>query len=435
MKLFALLLCCLAASPTFAASASSDAYVTQAKFNKLIEIMKRMHQRIKDLEEQLEAGGFDESAGPKIRKDLDDMRARLAQMERGLNPAKKTAEDEVDLDALDVEKKAPKPGPVFKVYFDLNFYSMPGASSSSERGLTFDNFHSFVLLDVIPTPDIHFMTDVNPSPKFYELDYKTADWLTFRFGKIFIPFDDMNPHSIYGGRINVSRLSPDGNFLPDLFTDLGIGVDLKPFNSPTLELDLKFAVVNGFRSGGTDPIPGTPSSSLYPNFASELPTGPDNNRDKSYAVRAHALAGGFLGLGASYYAGRWSPSGTVSHRLSMLGFDGQIYLGKFKIRAGQATMNAKLPDTASKPDFSRGASYLEAALKLDSEEKWRIWGRAGSQNLDNRIVDKNDRAIAGGGIAFKPSLVEFSLEYSRDLKRTPDKTNYSFANFRVVASF
>jgi hypothetical protein len=430
MKFFALLLCCLAASVAYA-EPKPDAYVTQQKFNKLIEIMKRMHQRILSLEEALEAGQF-EGAEPKVKQELNELKKRLAQMEKGLNPATPSAEDEVDLDALDLEKKIPKPGPVFKVYFDLNFYSMPGASATSERGLTFDNFHSFILLDVVPSPDIHFMTDVNPSPKFYELDYQINDWFTMRFGKIFVPFDDMHPHSIYGGRTNVSRLSPDGNFLPDLFTDLGIGLDFKLANSPTFKLDAKLCAVNGFRSGGTDPVT---ANSAYPNFSAELPTSADNNRDKSFCGRAHALFSGTFGIGASYFTGRWSSSGTESQRLSIIGVDSQLYLGKFSLRVGQANMVADLPATASKTNFSRGANYLEAALKLDSQSKWRTWGRAGTQNLDNRIVDKNDRAIVGGGLAYKPSLVEFSIEHSRDTKRTADKTNYSFTNFRVVASF
>ena len=116
-----------------------------------------------------------------------------------------------------------KPGgeKIFKVFFDLALYSRPGVTP-----LSFGNFHSYVFLDILPRENIQFSFDLasaRGSPSFYELDWQIAPWVQLRAGKIWIPFDDMSPHNLFGGRINVSTLAPPGGepFLPSLWTDLG----------------------------------------------------------------------------------------------------------------------------------------------------------------------------------------------------------------------
>lgn len=434
----------LLVSNVYAADKNPPAgYVDQARFNRLIDVMRRMFKRMEALEDQIKGGTSSSgSVRPEVRNELDELRNKISNLQSqlangGKNGGKnsKASDGDVDLDNLDSStaknEKTGLPAPVFKVYFDLNLYSMPGGPSGGSH-FTFDTFHSFLLIDVIPNPDIHFFADVNPTPKFYEMDLKANDSITFRFGKITVPFDDMNPHNIFGGRINVSRLTAGSSFLPDLFTDLGVGMDWKMINTSSLEFLAQAYVVNGFRSGGTDPIT---SGSAYPIFGSELSANADNNKDKSMGLRGHALLNGMLGIGMSYYTGRWTDNNVPSKRLVMYGADAQFYLGGFSIKAGQAKMKADLPSSSSSASFNRGANYVELAQRIGANNEWRPWVRGGTQNADNRIVDMNDREILGGGLGFKPGLIEWSIEHSRDMKRTPDKTNYTFTNFRVIASF
>jgi hypothetical protein len=422
--------------------------VSADQFNRLVGVMKRMLQRINELEAQQKLsapsspggiGGSDVAA----RQELARLRQRVTQLEAQLKsggPAKSAGgEGAVNLDDLD--KAAPASAaaaapagssqPLLKVYFDLDFYSQPGGNSKGS-GLTFDNFHSFVFLDVMPTEDIRFSTSIETPPKFYEIDYRFAPAFTLRLGKIWIPFDDLTPHSIYGGMTNVSRIIVGENFLPDLFTDLGAGITWAASDSPMFALQLDGYVVNGFQSGGTDPV--TPGS-LYPDFAT-LPVGADNNKNKSIGGRAHALISHTLGLGASYYTGRWTPEDKEPKKLSILGADAQLYLTKTtSLRAGFATMDVKLPSTASSPNYLRNGTYAELAQKFGSKDQWTFMVRGGTLNLDDRIVDKNDKQIGGAKLLWKPNVLEWSIEHSHDFKKVDVKQSYDFTNLRVVASF
>jgi hypothetical protein len=46
-----------------------------------------------------------------------------------------------------------------------------------------------------------------------------------------------------------------------------------------------------------------------------------------------------------------------------------------------------------------------------------------------------DQQIVGGTLLWKPSLIEYSIEYSQDLKVSPAKKNYSYTAARMVMAF
>lgn len=423
------------------AQAADNRPVTTDKFNRLIEIMKNMYRKIDALEEKqaLQSPASPGAAASSL--EIEQLRAKVkeleAQMKGGAAPAPSGADGAVNLDDMD-SSPAPKGHhaasgvqPLLKIYFDLNLYSLPGGPSGGS-GFTFDNFHSFVLLDVNPNEDLSFSTIIETTPHYYEIDYKLAKSVTLRLGKIWIPFDDLSPHNIFGGMTNISRIWVGEAFLPDLFTDLGVGLTWKMFDSSGFTLKTDAYVVNGFQSGGADPVT---ANSLYPNFAT-LPTGADNNRDKAYGGRAHALIGQFLGLGISGYTGRWTNQGDVNRKLTMLGFDTQLRFGNFSARAGAASMNVNLPATSPNSNYKRGGLYGEIGQRFGGADQWQFLVRGGNLNGDDRIVDRNDKQVVGAKLIWKPDLLEWSIEHSRDLKDTgPAKANHSFTNFRVVASF
>jgi hypothetical protein len=423
------------------AAPSSNAPVSQEKFNRLIALMKKMYQRLEDLEAELEDTRLQNSSSAyptPATSELQQLRNRLAALESKQKTSSSSSEGAVNLDDLDnsapVASNAPaKNLPILKAYFDLNLYVMPGGPAKGS-GFTFDNFHSFILLDFIPSEDILFFTEVSSSPNFFEINYRLAKDLHLRMGKIAIPFDDMDPHNMFGGRTNVSRITVGQSFLPDYFSDLGVGLRWKAINSSDFVLDTSVYAVNGFRSGGTDPV--TPSNSLYPTFASTT-TGADNNKDKAMGGRVHALMFSTLGLGVSYYTGRWTDEDVADLRLNMLGVDSQIYLtNTTSLRAGIATMNVQLLSTsAANQDFLRNGSYVELSQKFGSRDQWNFLVRGGTLNLDDRVVDRNDKQIVGAKLLWKPDLLEWSIEHSEDTKRSIDKTYYRFTNLRVIASF
>jgi hypothetical protein len=304
--------------------------------------------------------------------------------------------------------------PNFKVYFDLDFVNQPGL-----RDLTFDNYHSFLFFEISPTPDMQFSFDVNPAPRYYELDYMILPRLQARAGRIWIPWDDLSPHNIYGGRVNVSRLQAPGTaaFLPDLWTDLGVG--------------LKWTAVDTMNLSVTDPSPITANDPTgYPNF-SDSGSVADNNRNKAVGGRIHALLFKKLGLGASVYTGRWNNQDLDPQSMTMLGFDGQLRLGRTEFRAGVATMLINIPGAS----FNRGGMYGELGERLGAEGKVKLLGRVGLVQLDSRVIDITDQTIGGVTLLWQPGLIQYSIETSYDFNNIVGKPSRSYSAARLVVAF
>ena len=222
---------------------------------------------------------------------------------------------------------------------------------------------------------------------------------------------------------------------------MGVGFKYNLIDHPKFSMELYGYVVNGFRDGGKDPVtPGSP----YPSFA-ELPTGADNNRDKALGARAHMLIAQRVGLGVSYYTCRWNGDtglGVTTNpnplRLTIIGLDGQIRIKSTEFRLGVATMTMQLPTAGP---ANRGGAYVELGQKFGKNNDWKLMGRAGTAQLDDRVTDTNgqvalgDEEIVGGTLLWKPSLIQYSIEYNRDLEISPAKTNYSYFAARLVMAF
>ncbi len=383
---------------------------------------------------------------------------RVTPTPRPIITSKSTAkEEEVNLDALPssatmlAKPGAPPPAPVgappkksafispfgggkpsvndeepirFKVYFDLNLYSRPGITN-----LGFDTFHTFLFLEGTPAPDMQFSFDVSASPRFYELDWQALPSLQIRAGKIWIPFDDTQIHDIYGGRVNVSRLELGTAFLPDIWTDLGVALKWVIRDVRDLNLVADVYVVNGFRSGGTDPVsPGSP----YPSFA-DLPTSADNNQDKAVGGRLHGVFWNRFGLGASAYQGRWSDQTQPAYHVTMMEGDAQFRLPPTLSEVRLGIMSMKV--TAPSGTFYRAGTYAEFGQYLTRMRTWKLLFRGGTMQMDDRVLDVNDQRIVGAMLIWRPSVIQLSLEHSNDLEKVSGKPNYSFTNLRMAIMF
>ncbi len=322
--------------------------------------------------------------------------------------------------------------PNFKVFFDLNLVNRPGIEP-----LSFDTFHSFLFFELLATPDLQFSFDISTSPRFYELDYQVHPRIQLRAGKIWIPFDDMAPHNIFGGKVNVSRLAiPNAPaFLPDLWTDLGVGAKAMIIDTKSFDLEGHLYVVNGFRDGGKDPLNPETGVTGYPSF-NDIPSAPDNNRDKAIGGRLHALLLSRLGLGLSYYTGKWnSDSQAEAKRLSILGFDAQLRIKGFEARSGIVSMAVDLPTGKT---ANRGGLYIELGQRFGAAGQWKLLARGGLLQFDDRVLDTSpttsigDQRLIGASLLYKPGLIQYSIETSRDLKESPNKSNYSYTAARIV---
>ena len=414
---------------TSQATPPPDVPVTQKKFNLWMDWIKTSIENLNRRER-------------KVEEEEQSLSAHQTVRPKGAN------EEAVDLLGAPPNPQTPPAesgeggtrGPNFTTLFDLNFVNQPGTNDS----LAFDNYHSFLFFDIAPRPDLTFSFNLlGPTvlPIFYELDYQATTALTLRAGKIWIPFDDLSsvsPHNIFGGRVGLLQLMPtsSGNggdtFLPSVWTELGVGADLMLVDSKILQLKTSLCVLNGFTDKGIDPVTG----GEYPSFSEFSPStqsSSGNHRDKSIALRAHALWYSGFGMGVSYYTGQWNqdsdPAGPL--RMNIVGGDGQAHLFGLDFRAGTAWMSVQLPGDST----VRTGTYGEVGLPF-AKNKWKILARAGTLDLDSRAPLPTNETIVGGTLLYNPGMVQFSIEHSRDITDPGVPVGFiSYTDIRMVMMF
>lgn len=465
---FTALLAVISASALGATPANEGKTVTRERFNKVVKVLVNTVKRQQELEAEVTV------MQNKLRQVQEAERARGKSQDAAREtpvsaptPTKAGAQAEaaVDLDALDAgggesassqsatggeaaatsgyKKGGDGSSPHLNVYFDFYIMSQPGKSSGQGSGFTFNNIHHFFLIEATAGPDIKFMTEIRDDPRFFELDYQFTRWFQLRLGKIWVPFDDLVPHNQFGGHMNVSRLRPttQGNgtasaaFLPDLWAELGVAGKFSLIDRENFALEAHTYVVNGFGSGGTDPVSPAVAGLQYPNFGDSGIETIDNNREKSLGTRVHAMFAQTVGLGLSYYTGRWTDKDKEDRGVVLYGADSQVYLGRFTFRMGYTNAVVKLPSAAANGDYNRPGYYMEGSYKFGGKRDWKALLITGGLNGDNRIIDVNDRQISGAKLLYRPNNIEWGIEHFRDFRRIAAKDYRSFTAFRVIAMF
>lgn len=423
----------LISSFSFSAEAAQEyRSVSREKFNKVVKVLLSTVKRTKELEEQVI------TMQDKLRKaKVDGGQSQSPGFE-----VPSSDDSAVDLSALNDSpvssgsEASHGSGLHFSLYFDFWIKSQPGARNAQGSGFTFDNIHNFFLVEVSPSPDIQFSAEIQPSPRYFELDYQLTRWLQLRLGKIWIPFDQMSPHNLFGGRMNATDLRVNGEaaYLPDIWAELGVGFKFNVFERENFSLISHLYLVNGFTGGGTDPISG--AAAIYPSFSESGVRVDDNNRNKAFGGRVHALLYRTVGIGMSFYTGQYSDKDQVPLSLTLYGFDTQLHFDRLEFRFGFTNGDVDLVNTtAGGSTYSRPAYYLESSYKLGEKRDWKVLLITGGVNNDNRISDVNDQTILGGKILYRPNNIEWGLQYSRDLKELAAKGNKSLFALRVVAQF
>jgi hypothetical protein len=379
-------------------------------------------------------------------------------------PARAAKEEAVNLDAISSSPTTPSPSshagkaggssvgglsphgssglmPNFKFYFDFLLKSWKADPNSS---FSFDSYHQRMLVEYTPSPDWMFQADISSwqGPKYFEVDYMLSQSIQLRWGRIWIPFDDMSPHSIFGGRINTSEFFQpnESAFLPDIWADMGIGLKFILADSAGMGYDFHLYVVNGFQSGGNSPVAGESTAVppvTYPNFSGTTGASTDNNNAKAFGARWHALFGHRFGIGVSGYRDTYTPkSDPEAKNITMLGLDAQLYpTNTTEIRAGFVSMKVGLAPPATKDSFTRGGSYIELGQKFGTDDRWKFLVRAGKSQNDNRVVDVSDKTLVGATLLKNFGNVEGQLTFYKDMNKVPAKTAYNYGAFRLVTAF
>ena len=314
--------------------------------------------------------------------------------------------------------------PIFKAYFDLIYHIRPGISPG-----TFDNYHSLLLMDIIPKPGILFSFEVNPSPRYFQLDLELSEMFTLILGKYQIPFDDMTPHNRFGGYLNNSQTAQPNApaFLPDIWADLGVGLKVNLVQSSALEAAAWIYLANGFNGGGQDP---KNQVSSYPNFGSL--GAEDNNSDKAFGGRVKATFFNTVSFGVSLYNSRYTPDTVESKRITMIGLDGGIRLKtRTSVKIGYAYTTVELLDN---PDgdasFERGGLY--GLVRQRVGPNFYVDFEGGILQTDSRVTDAGDQMNIGFRVGYDAQIFDLSINYRYDLESNAAKLNRNYTAARFV---
>lgn len=342
---------------------------------------------------------------------------------------KKKPKEDGEEDEIDTATRVPIHGggsrPQFHALFDL---LLSYKASGVDPALTFSNDHAVITIEYSPQANLGFLAEVSSNPRFFEINYALTPSLSIRTGRLWIPFDELGPHTFYGGRANVVKLSQStgGAFLPDYWSELGVGLKSKFEMGSDIMAEAQVYVVNGFQDGGTDPLGAAPS---YPDFGNTLFI-QDNNDDKAIGGRLHLLIGKSLGIGTSVYRTRYTPKAQPNGSVLMIGTDAQYRVGdSFELRAAYAYMSVTLPDESS---FRRGGIYGELGYSFSP---WKLLVRAGQSQNDSRIESVSDQLIVGAALLYRAKWVQLSLEHSQDIHEVAGKTYKSFTGLRMMTRF
>ncbi len=337
--------------------------------------------------------------------------------------------------------------PNFKFYFD--FLAKSWKADPNRASFDFDSYHQRMLVEFTPTPELMFQADISmwQQPEYFEVDYQITPKVQLRWGRIWIPFDDMSPHSIFGGRINTSEFF-QGNetaFLPNIWADSGFGLKYQMADTPSFGSVVHAYAVNGFGSGGTSPVDGEGGTVEYPNFltAPRFTVGgaTDNNNNKALGGRVQFRLGQRFSVGGSVYNGAYTNKmAEKSKSITMLGGDAQLRpTNTTEIRVGLVSMkvglNAPTGVTTVKESFSRAASYVELGQRFGQDDRWKFLVRAGKGQNDNRVVDVSDKTLVGMTLLRSFRAIEAQLTFYKDMNKVPSKIAYNYAHFRLVTAF
>jgi hypothetical protein len=276
------------------------------------------------------------------------------------------------------------PGLGVKIFADLLLEHAVGA-----KKFEFKPHHQHVIVQVSMSDDLMFAIHVSDNPIYYELVYALTPQLRIRAGKMFIPFGTNQFHHIIGGRVD--ELS---SFLPETWTDFGVGIHHSFYDGEYMSAEYDFYVVNGFQ-GVERPIFGTGVAS-------------DNNMNKGIGARLRLDFLGHYAFVGSLYYDVWDSADSralVFYSLGLelnKGFIDVPVLDRIGLRGEWSRGEVQLQDSNNQQGimehaFARAGFYGELTVQILEKLSFRF--RTGRVNPDNTVEDDTDLWV------FEPAFI------------------------------
>ena len=249
--------------------------------------------------------------------------------------------------------------------------------------------HQHVILQVLPSDDLLFAIHISDNPIYYELAWAITPHFRLRAGRIFIPFGTNEFHHIIGGRVD--ELS---SFLPETWTDFGVGIHHSFYDGDYLSAAYDFYVVNGFK-GADRPVFGTGVST-------------DNNLNKGIGARLRLdFLSHYAFIGSLYYDVWDSDDSRILVFYSVglelnKGFIDLPVLKRIGLRGEWSRGEVQLAGANDQQGliehaFARAGFYGELTVQLLEQLSFRF--RTGLVNPDNTVEDENDLWV------FEPAFI------------------------------
>jgi hypothetical protein len=317
-----------------------------------------------------------------------------------------------------------------KLYLDVMYEESLGDSEEyafrETEAPSFSTNHTYLMLQASPTDKLRVGFDIQ-FDYFYEIEYFPAPTLSFKAGKIFLPFGDFNYHPIYGGKV----YSLDNDLFPNWLTDYGIAFGHRLLDTDRVSLNYELFVSNGFQE----------YSAGYLDM-NVIGFDSDNNSEKAFGGRMKTTWFGRYNVTASGMLDHWSDDGEATLGLWALDFstnDGLAdlpILSHVDLKLGYLNKHVE-NDNASNAvlrDYDGFGSHIELSTK---PVDWlKIAFRMGEVDPNENIRDQMDqRNYNVHGIFYLEECLELWAIYQQNQEKYVDEIDNDYLALKVVLNY
>lgn len=263
-----------------------------------------------------------------------------------------------------------------------------------KKNLVFRPNHTYVFVVAQVSEEISFIIHVDTNPVFFELQYEAMPGLSFKVGKIWVPFGTNEFHHLIGGRVDSQSF-----FLPETWSDYGVAMNWNAVDTDWLNIESTFYAVNG--SQGNDAVDA--ATQVVPTVGAGAAAS-DNNYSKGLGGRAKFTLFNSYVVTPSVYYDVWDPENKYKLLFYSLGIEARRgfipfpIFDKLRLRGEYGRGEIELPFRNLQTDgvlgltggfaVARVGFYGEASYTLIDTLTVRL--RGGRINGDNTVTDKAD---------------------------------------------
>jgi hypothetical protein len=317
-----------------------------------------------------------------------------------------------------------------KLYLDVMYEDSLGeeedASLREANEPSFSTNHTYLMLQSAPTDRLRVGFDIQFST-FYEIEYYPIPSLSFKAGKIILPFGDYKYHPIYGGKV----YSIQNDLFPNWFTDYGISFTHRFLDTDYVSLKYDLFTSNGFKdsSDGDLNLNGI-------GFAI------DNNRKKMLGGRLQTTWLGRYNITGSGLQDYWSDDGEATLTMWALdistggGLMDLPVLRDIDIKVGYLDKHVENDDASNDAlrEYDGFGSHFEISTK--PTEWLKLVFRLGEVDPNENVQDKMDqRNYNVHSIIYFEEYLEFWAMYQKNEEKYVDEIENDYVALKIVLNY